>query len=98
MAEPLRRIVVLTHLFTSATRAALEQLAAARERLGLQLLVPAARRPSIRGLVELGYEIIDDRDVRDADVCLVFGGDGTILRALGRLARHGGAHPRRQLR
>ncbi len=41
MAEPLRRIAVLTHLFTSATREALEQLAAARERLGLQLLAPA---------------------------------------------------------
>jgi len=33
----------------------------------------------------LGYAVIDDEDVREADLCIVFGGDGTVLRALGRL-------------
>ena len=85
MAEPLRRIVVLTHLFTGATAAALAQLAAAADRLGLELLMPeeeAAKHPDAAGL---GYRTVDEAGLRAADLCLVFGGDGTILRGLSRL-------------
>jgi NAD+ kinase len=85
MAEPLRRIVVLTHLVTEATEAALGQLAAAAPRLGLQLLMPEAEVARHRHAVEQGYQAVDEAGVRSADLCLVFGGDGTILRSLARM-------------
>jgi NAD+ kinase len=37
----------------------------------------------------LGYEIADEAALRAADACVVFGGDGTILRTLGRLLGSG---------
>ncbi len=85
MAEPLRRIAVLTHYLSEATAAALAQLAAAADRLGLDLVMPpdeAAKHPSAAGL---GFRPVDEADLRAADLCLVFGGDGTILRSLSRL-------------
>jgi len=85
MAEPLRCIVVLTHSSVEATTAALAQLAAAASRLGLELLMPAeeaAKHPEAAGL---GYSVVDEAGMRVADLCLVFGGDGTILRGLSRL-------------
>lgn len=85
MPEPLRRIVVLTHLFTEATGAALAQLAAASEALGLELLMPADEAAKHVGAEAAGYRVVDEAGLRAADLCLVFGGDGTILRALGRL-------------
>ena len=85
MPEPLRRIVVLTHLFTEATGAALAQLAAAAEALGLELLMPADEAAKHAGAEATGYRVVDEAELRAADLCLVFGGDGTILRALGRL-------------
>ena len=85
MPDPLRRIVVLTHLFTEATGAALAQLAAASEALGLELLMPADEAAKHAGAEATGYRVVDEAELRAADLCLVFGGDGTILRALGRL-------------
>jgi NAD+ kinase len=85
MPEPLRRVVVLSHLFTEATRAALAQLAAASEDLGLELLMPADEAAKHDGAEAAGYRVVDEQALRTADLCLVFGGDGTILRALGRL-------------
>ncbi len=85
MAEPLRRIAVLTHYLTGATAAALAQLAAAADRLGLDLVMPpdeAAKHPSA---AELGFRPVDEAGLRAVDLCLVFGGDGTILRSLSRL-------------
>jgi len=89
VSERLRRVVVLTHLLAATSEAALRELATARERLGLELAMPAdelAKHPSAG---ELGYQAVDEDGVRAADVCLVFGGDGTILRALGRLLGSG---------
>jgi hypothetical protein len=60
MGEPLRRIVVLTHVFTGATAAALEQLAAARDRLGLELFMPAAELAKHPQAIGLGYTLVDD--------------------------------------
>ena len=85
MPEPLRRIVVLTHLFTAATGAALAQLAASSASLGLELLMPADEAAKHAGAEAAGFRVVDEAELRTADVCLVFGGDGTILRALGRL-------------
>jgi NAD+ kinase len=84
MPEPLRRIVVLTHLYSEATAEALRALAASRERLGLELLLPQSEAAKHRDAVSLGYRVVADDEAETADACVVFGGDGTILRALGR--------------
>ena len=42
----------------------------------------AAKHPAA---AELGYQAVDEAGLRTADLCLVFGGDGTILRSLSRL-------------
>lgn len=85
MAERLRRVAVLTGVGKEATGAALKELAAARERLGVELLMPADEAARHDDATALGYALVDEAALRAADVCLVFGGDGTILRALGRL-------------
>jgi NAD+ kinase len=85
MAEPFRRVAVLTSSFNDAAEAALAQLAAARERLGLELLMPADEAAQHPGRETLGYELIDEAALRSVELCLVFGGDGTILRSLARL-------------
>jgi NAD+ kinase len=85
MGEPLRRVAVLTHYFTEATMAALAELAAAADRLGVELLMPAEEVAKHPGAAGLGYGTVDEAELRSADLCLVFGGDGTILRSLSRL-------------
>ena len=85
MGEPLRRIAVLTHIFTDATATALAQLAAVAGPLGLDLLMPADEAAKHTDAAAMGYQTVDEAGLRTADVCLVFGGDGTILRGLGRL-------------
>jgi NAD+ kinase len=85
MGEPLRRVAVLTHLFTQATAAALAQLAASADRLGIDLFMPAEEAAKHPSAVDLGYRMVDEAELRAADLCLVFGGDGTILRSLSRL-------------
>ena len=98
MGEPLRRIAVLTHYLTEATAAALAELAAAADRLGLELLMPAEEAAKHPAAAELGYRPVDEAGLRTADLCLVFGGDGTILRSLSRLLGTQRAHARGQLR
>jgi NAD+ kinase len=85
MAEHLRRVAVLTGVAKEATEAALKELVAVRERLGIELLMPADEAARHDDAVALGSVLVDEAALRAADVCLVFGGDGTILRALGRL-------------
>jgi len=89
MAEPLRRIGVLTHHLPRTTAATLRDLAAEAPRLGLELVVPADERVK-HGLEDGdGYRVVDDDELRTVDLCLVLGGDGTILRALGRMLGSG---------
>ena len=85
MGEPLRRIAVLTHVFTDATATALAQLAAVAGPLGLDLLMPMDEAAKHTDAAAMGYQTVDEAGLRTADLCLVFGGDGTILRGLGRL-------------
>jgi len=85
MGEPLRRIAVLTHVFTDATATALAQLAAVAGPLGLDLLMPVDEAAKHTDAAAMGYQTVDEAGLRTADLCLVFGGDGTILRGLGRL-------------
>jgi NAD+ kinase len=85
MPERLRRIGVLTGPGKPEAAAALAQLAAMRREFELELLAPAdeaARHP--QGLPE-GFRVVSEDEFREADLCMVFAGDGAILRALGRL-------------
>jgi NAD+ kinase len=85
MGEPLRRVAVLTHYLTDAASAAMAQLAEAAGRLDLELLLPRDEAVKHPQAAELGYRTVDEAELRSADLCLVFGGDGTILRSLSRL-------------
>jgi NAD+ kinase len=85
MADRLRRVAVLSGMVSDATEAALRELAAARESLGVELLMPADEAARHAAAAALGYVVVDEAALGAADVCLVFGGDGTILRSLGRL-------------
>jgi NAD+ kinase len=89
MAKALRRVAVLTYLLPATTEAALTELAACRAELGIELLLPPEERAKHPAWRDLGYEAIADDELQTADVCLVLGGDGTILRALGRLVGSG---------
>ena len=85
MAEPLRRIVVRTHLFNEAAHAALAELGLVAQALGLELLMSPREAAKHSDPTGLGFTVVDDVAACGADLCLVFGGDGTVLRALGRL-------------
>jgi len=85
VADRLRRIAVLTHFIPANTAAALRELATLREQHELQLLLPPGETAKHPWAVDLGFEAVDEAALCAADACLVFGGDGTILRALGRL-------------
>jgi len=89
MGDPPRRVAVLTHYAAEATSAALTEFAALGERLGLELLMPEEESAKHPHAGELGYRTVDEGGLRAADLCLVFGGDGTILRALSRLLGSG---------
>jgi NAD+ kinase len=89
MAEPLRRVAVLTHYDPEATSAALAEFAALAGRLGLELLMPEEESAKHPRAAQLGFRTVDEAGLRAADLCLVFGGDGTILRALSRLLGSG---------
>jgi len=85
VADPLRTLLVRTHRAHEATEQALADLAALREELGVRLLVSARELGKHPGLRDLGYSEVGVEQYGEADACLVFGGDGSILRAMGRL-------------
>jgi len=89
MAEPLRRLAVLTKGRPETTAAVLRELADEGRRLGVELLLTSDEWFK-HGVGEReGFVHVDEDDVRAADACLVLGGDGTILRALRRLVGSG---------
>jgi len=83
MPEPVRRIAVRTHHFNKAVNEALVRLAEIGRECGLELVAPASEAAKHPDLAALGFAVRTDEDIHDADMCLVFGGDGTVLRALG---------------
>jgi NAD+ kinase len=83
-----REITVFTHRYVDETRPTLERLASEAARAGVTLRLDAEEtckhRPTARPGVELNAPVKDD-----VDLCVVLGGDGTILRALQRYAGTG---------
>jgi NAD+ kinase len=81
----MREITVFTHRRPEDTRAALDRLAAAAAEAGVTLRMDAeeTRKHGLRA----GPGIAVDAPVKDeVELCVVLGGDGTILRALQRYA------------
>ena len=78
MAEAVKRAAVITHGQRETVAEALERLRACAAKAGVELLMPAD---------ELEKHDIDtaEGDPSEADIVVVLGGDGTMLRALRRL-------------
>lgn len=76
-AKPVRRAVVLTHGKAPTIGPALERLGGVAREAGVELLFPGEE------LEKHGLET-GDGDLAGADIAIVLGGDGTILRALRR--------------
>jgi NAD+ kinase len=89
MPNPLRRVAVLTHHVAKTTDRTLRELAGEGRRLGLELVVPPDERDKHGLSAAEGFRVVDDEGLRSVDLCLVLGGDGTILRALGRMLGSG---------
>jgi NAD+ kinase len=82
-AEPaaaVRTAVIFTHTHPEQTSAALREAAAAAERVSCALALTPDEL-SKHGEAARGIEVLDDLPERP-DLCLVLGGDGTILSAL----------------
>jgi NAD+ kinase len=83
-----REITVFTHRYVDETRPTLERLASEAARAGVTLRLDEEEtrkhRPTPQPGVELNAPVKDD-----VDLCVVLGGDGTILRALQRYAGTG---------
>jgi NAD+ kinase len=76
--SPVRRAAVLTHGRVEAIGPALEQVEAAAESAGVELVFPQDEVSK--------HEMSDaPQELADSDLVLVLGGDGTMLRALRRL-------------
>ena len=75
--EPVRRAFVLTHGQAATIGPALERVQATAEAAGVELLYSEEERAK-HGLP------VDGDDSAGADLAVVLGGDGTMLRALGR--------------
>ena len=86
---PLRRVAVLTKGYAPATAAVLRELGAAGREWGIELMLPEHEWTKHEVREGEGFARVADDEIAAADACLVLGGDGTILRALGRLMGSG---------
>lgn len=85
VARPAREVSVLTHSRPEQTSAALEMLVAAAASTGVTLRFDAEEAAK-HGLSGSEGVLLGDTDGDSVDLCVVLGGDGTILRALRRYA------------
>lgn len=85
MPERLTRLGVLTSWQNEAARRAVVDLGGVRGRLAVELAMPADEAAKYDDAEALGFDVVDENGLRAVDACVVFGGDGAILRALGRL-------------
>lgn len=85
MPERLATLAVLTGWQNENARRAVAELGAVRTDLGVELLMPVDEAAKHDDPGALGYRTVDQAGLQAADACVVFGGDGTILRSLGSL-------------
>jgi NAD+ kinase len=88
VARPAREVSVLTHSRPAQTSAALEMLVAAAAEAGVTLRFDAEEAAK-HGLSDGEGVLLGDTDGDSVDLCVVLGGDGTILRALRRYTATG---------
>jgi NAD+ kinase len=88
-AHPVERVLLLTHREPAVTASSLPAVLSILQDAGVQVLVPAGEAVKHRGLAP--YASGDGMRLRPggADLILVLGGDGSILRALAREAGSG---------
>ncbi|HEX8122560.1 MAG TPA: NAD(+)/NADH kinase [Solirubrobacteraceae bacterium] len=79
--------LVLTHRAVQDTACALDPLLAAARAAGFELRFD--REETAKHGLEAGDGLVVDHEGDDVDLCIVLGGDGTILRALRRFAGAG---------
>lgn len=84
-AKAVRAVSVLTHSRPTQTSAALETLVEAAVRAGVSLRFDEGET-SKHGLLAREAAVVDAPEGDAVDLCIVLGGDGTILRALRRYA------------
>ena len=85
MPEPLRRVAVLTKRHPPTTEPVLRELGRSAREWGIELLLPEREWVKHEAREGEGFVHVGDDGIGGADACLVLGGDGTILRAMGRL-------------
>jgi NAD+ kinase len=85
LAGPAREISVLTHSRPAQTAAALETLVAAAARAGVRLRFDSEEAAK-HGLSDSQGVLLGGTEDDSVDLCMVLGGDGTILRGLRRYA------------
>jgi len=78
--EAVRTAVLLSHAAPGGAPAAASAAAAAAERAGCRLVTTAEELDRCAGAID-GIEVVPELPA-DPDLCLVLGGDGTILRGL----------------
>jgi NAD+ kinase len=83
--KPVRQVSVLTHTRPSQTAEALEALVDAAVKAGVTLRLDGSETGK-HGLTAREGLVVGTPDDASVDLCLVLGGDGTILRALRRYA------------
>ena len=80
-----RQVTVLTHTRPVQVAAALQRLIAAAREAGVELRFDSEETSKL-GLQGDDVVVVDAEIAEDVDLCMVLGGDGTILRALRRYA------------
>jgi NAD+ kinase len=85
VARPAREVSVLTHSRPAQTSTALEMLVAAAETAGVRLRFDDGEAAK-HGLSSSEGVLLGSAKDNTVDLCIVLGGDGTILRALRRYA------------
>ncbi len=89
MNEPVRRVALVTHQVPATSAEALAEVVPLLRERGVGILLPpgeSAKHPDLLSEGAADCCEKDREDLAEADLCLVLGGDGTMLRAL-RLTR-----------
>ena len=85
MSEQIKRLLLISHAVPEVAADALAETLGLCRRHGVEVVVPAGESQKHGDSLhsESGYVVLSDNDALEGvDLCLVLGGDGTMLRAL----------------